>query len=107
MEIDTQTRLGVLRQRVASHRLTGLRLAQAYDVAPGRGRAKVMVERDDSMDLGARYVERARNLRERFRRHEADTVLYGVQNDQQRTGEVRMLREHLIDRRLMRPERLR
>ena len=60
-------------------------------MAPGRFAAKVMVEGDDAVHLGARQIERLCHHRDRRLRHAAERLLQCLQDRQQRAVLIAML----------------
>jgi hypothetical protein len=87
--LDAEPALRVRGERIAPHRLARLRLADRDDVPTGRLGTKMVVERDDAVDLGTREVEPALHVRDRRERDVSERLLHGVEHRHQRRFETR------------------
>ncbi len=93
---DAKPRLGMLCQAVAPCRLARLSAAKLEDAASCRLAAKIMVEGNDAVHLGAGQVERVRHHRDRCFRHAAKRFLQSLQDGQQRAVPIAMLQNDLV-----------
>ncbi len=62
----------------------------------GRRLAKIVIKADDSMNLGARQVERLGDQRHRLTIDVAELFLQGVQDRQRRTIEAKICLDDLL-----------
>src|SRR6185437_12267016 len=71
-KLDTEASAHVLCQRHRAHRLARLRAAQPNHIAAGRLMAKIVIESDNPVNLGAREIERMSDYRHAVARHVAE-----------------------------------
>ena len=83
MQGTAQAPLDMRQQGIGAHRLAGFGAAHPHHAAPGRLRAEVVVVGDHAVDLGARQVQRTRNLGHRLCGHAAQRILHVMQDRQQ------------------------
>lgn len=80
---NTEAALHVFRERFGLHRLARLGLADLDHVCAGRMTAKVVIERDDAVNVGARKIQRRCDDRDRCIRNVMQPVLNRVQDLEQ------------------------
>src|SRR5262249_26082907 len=78
-ELDAELALRVRARLLGVHRLAGLSAAHLDDVAAAGRLAEVVVEAEHAVDLGARAVQRVRDLGERLLRDVAELFLQLVE----------------------------
>lgn len=78
----------VLDQFVAAHGLAGFGAADVEDVAARRMMAKIVIEGDDAVHFGVRYVERVGDDGHRGLIDVSELFLQGVEDWEERAGEV-------------------
>ena len=85
MPVDAEQFAGFSGHGIAAHRLAGLSTAQFQHMPARRMIAVIVIECDNTMHLGARYVQRLGNQRQSLLRHIAELALQLVQNRKERT----------------------
>ena len=84
-------------ERITVHGLAALRAADLQPVTAGRRAPEVVIEGDDTVNLGTRQIEPACDMGDRCRRHVAEFTLHLVQHLEQRTGAGGIRRDDRID----------
>ena len=83
MKIDAEQGLDTLGQCIATHRLAGFGATELQHVSTGRMITIIMIEGDDTVDLGAGKIELVSNDRQSLLRHVTELVLNLMQNREQ------------------------
>jgi hypothetical protein len=96
-KVQLQATLDVLRELLAVHGAAGLGLTQLQDVTARGAIAKVMVEGDDTMYLGARKIECVGDQGHCSGWHMTDRVLNCMQHLQERPWLMLILQERALD----------
>lgn len=86
MKRDTEAALCVLRERFSLHCLARLGLTDLDHVCAGRMTAKVVIERNDAVNVGARKIQRRCDDRDRCIGNVMQPVLNGMQDLEQWAG---------------------
>ena len=82
-ELDTELLFGVRFELAGTHGLAGFRPADLYHMAAGRRAAKIMIETDNAVYLGAGELHAGGNQGDSLSRDIAERSLDGVQQWQQ------------------------
>ena len=94
----TKDAFGRLVQRVGTPCLAGLGAAQLHEMPAHRLLAKMRVVGDHAMNLGTRKIQSGRDRSDRSWRNATKAVLHCMEQRQQGTWKVAVLRDQVVDR---------